>query len=159
MGRDNNNAGIHYQKHSPKGKFEDLGYYDRNSDEARTNRRNEAMAYFERMGEYPFTKKHSFIRIYPNEKKTEEFEYAIMYDVMSYDNSGLETLKNVSSRYNLVDEGGKHGMEIPVRIHNNQRVVYILKEELDKYPNIFNRNIEYRIVNIHKKICDSIFKK
>ena len=44
MGKNNNNAGMHFVRHSDYGKYDDLAYYDRNSTEGIANRRYEAIA-------------------------------------------------------------------------------------------------------------------
>ena len=63
MGKNNNNAGMHFVRHSDYGKYDDLAYYDRNSTEGIANRRYEAIANLEAKGEYLFTRSVSFIQI------------------------------------------------------------------------------------------------
>ena len=67
LGKNNNNAGMHYVNYSHYGAGDDLGYYNKNSDEYRMNQYYEAKSQLEEMGQYDFVTNSGFIKV-KNEK-------------------------------------------------------------------------------------------
>ena len=137
MGEDNNNAGIHFIKFSEYGKYDDLAYYDRNSQEGIQNRRNEALAQLEAMGEFTFTKYAMIINVLI---AGEDLKYPVIYKVYLYEKEHENDIRRVSTTMRLCGNENKMN-ELIVRVHNEQRIIYL---ENDFYrDNLLSKNTEY----------------
>lgn len=128
LGKNNNNAGMHYVNYSHYGAGDDLGYYNKNSDEYRMNQYYEAKSQLEEMGQYDFVTNSGFIKV-KNEKV--DFEDWSIYFVYTYSNEHMKKLQHVSTRYTLYDLQMAVVID-DIFVHDKQRVIYIEKQECIK---------------------------
>lgn len=142
MGKNNNNAGMHFVRHSDYGKYDDLAYYDRNSTEGIANRRYEAIANLEAKGEYLFTRSVSFIQILIEDS---EFDLSRTYKVLIYDKEDEKKLKAVSTIKKLNILNDEKEQEIRVREHNTQRIIYITSELYEEKKHTINLQMVYKL--------------
>ena len=123
MGRNNNNAGMHYIKYTHYGSDENLSYYNKISEEGILNRRSKYEAELARNGEYLFAKYLGIVRIKVKGGSYSSFHF---YKVFSYDENNKEyanEIKRVSSHGIFVSK--KYEEEIKVRVHDRQSIIYI----------------------------------
>jgi len=142
MGKNNNNAGMHFVRHSDYGKYDDLACYDKKSAEGIANRRYEALANLEEMGEYSFTKNVSLIQVSIEDS---EFDLSKFYKVLIYDKSYEKILKTVSTIKKLYVPDNVNEPEIRVREHDRQRIIYITSELYEEKKHIINSRIVYKL--------------
>ena len=142
MGKNNNNAGIHFIRHSNYGKYDNLAYYDRNSEEGKANRRYNAIANLEEMGEYSFTKSASFVQVALGDR---ENDFPQFYKVLIYDKEYEDTLKYVSTIKYLYNPDKIDDGDIKIREHDRQRVIYITTELYEEKKHIINKKIVYKL--------------
>ena len=140
MGRNNNNAGMHFVRHSKNSNYDDLAYYDRNSMEGIQNRRYEALAQLEAMGDFAFTKQIAFINVLI---MNADMEYPVTYRVYLYDKDHEKDIRKVSTMMRLC-ESKDETKEILVRVHDEQRVIYLENESYR--DNMLSKNKEYKLL-------------
>lgn len=143
MGKNNNNAGIHFVKYSRYGNYDDLAYYDRNSTEGILNRRYEALARLEAMGYYSFTKQVGFINVLVEDMGC---EYSEIYHICTYGREHEEEIKRVSTIKKLVNSKNMADV-LTVRVHNEQRVVYIIENIYEDDADKLSKSKEYKFLD------------
>ena len=142
MKKNNNNAGMHFIRHSNHGKKDDLAYYDKNSAQGIANRRYEALANREEMGEYLFTTSVSFVQITMGDG---EFDFPKFYKVLIYDKEHENSLKAVSTIKKLYNSNKVDDQGIRVREHDKQHIVYITTELYEEKKHLINKNEVYKL--------------
>ena len=141
MGKNNNNAGMHFVRYSNNVRYDNLYYYDKNSEQGIANRRYEAIANLEEMGDYLFTRSVSFVQIALEDN---ENAYPTFYKVLTYDMEHEETLKHVSTIKNLYNPDRLDAGTIRVREHDRQRIIYITTELYEEKKKLIDKKIVYR---------------
>lgn len=141
MSKNNNNAGMHFVIHSNSRKYDNLAYYDKNSDQGIANRKYEAIANLEAMGDYLFTRSASFVQI---ALEDDENVYPNFYKVLTYDKEHEETLKYVSTIKNLYNPNKLDDRTIRVREHDRQHIIYITTELFEEKKHLIDKKIVYR---------------
>lgn len=142
MGKNNNNAGMHFVRHSKKVKYDNLAYYDKNSEQGIANRRYQAMANLEEMGEYLFTRYVSDIQIFIGER---EFDFPKSYRVLIYNKEYEKELKFVSTIKTLYNPDKTDIQAIRVREHDKQHIIYIDTELYEKNKHLINKDTVYKL--------------
>lgn len=145
MGRNNHNAGMHFQKHS-KANYDDLAYYDKNSVEGINNRRYAALSALEEMGIFQFASPIGSIKV---DVQNGTMHNIITYRVYSYKKEDERQLMQVTSKYKLFEVDVNTEDKQTVRIHDTQRIIYILDTLYNKQ---FETNKIYRLKSIYKSL-------
>lgn len=140
MGRNNNNAGMHFMRSSEYGKYDDLSYYNKNSAEGLANKRYNAISELEEMGDYAFTQYVSFIEI---SCRVGEYDFTKMHRVLVYENEHEKELLRISSKFKLymLDSYEDNGIE--VRVHDKQNVIYIKNNLYEQVKSLIKKDIVY----------------
>lgn len=141
MGKNNNNAGMHFLRHSNYRQYDNLAYYDKNSAEGIANRKSEAIANLEEMGKYLFTKSASFIQISSGDG---EFDFPKFYEILIYDKEHEKVLKPVSTIKKLYNQKSVDKQEVKVRVHDRQNIIYIASKDYEEQKHILNKQIVYK---------------
>lgn len=139
MARDNNNSGLHFIRHN-KAKYDDIKYYDENSMQGTINRRYEAIAELESLGEYLFAQKVAFVYVRTGEA---EYCYHKCFSLSVYDRKYLETLKPISTPLRMYNPKKADDRGIKVRKHDKYNILYITKEHYDEMKHRIDENIRY----------------
>lgn len=129
MAKNNNNAGMHFVKHSNFANYDNLSYYNKTSIEGIQNRKYNALAQLEEMGEYHFTKYATTIEVFlENTQST----YPQRYRVLIYEEQYEKQLRSVSTKRKLRNSNDISNV-ILVRVHDKQKVIYITESIYKKY--------------------------
>ena len=142
MARNNHNAGMHFINHTKAGKYDNLSYYEKNSEQGLRNRRYEALAALEALGDYPFTEYICYIKVLI---QNGEFEYTVPYRLYSYRGEHEKELLRSTTRVKLCDVEGKMEKCIYVRIHDKQKNIYMTADIYEKMKNVLNSGAEFRL--------------
>ncbi len=138
MGRNNNNAGMHFVNHSHYGSNDDLSYYDKHSSEYLTNRAYEARAELDAMGEYDFLSYCGIIKI---KKEDVDYDDWSIYTLRAFSSEHKKELLRVSTKYILLDNNLQEVVSDEVLVHDSNSLIYIDEQDSEK----FDKNKIYRL--------------
>ena len=114
---------MHFVEYPHNGKFEDLAHYNKNSLEGILNKRNKALAALEELGVFPFARLIGSVQIDTGEAGMRGLR---RYSIYSYKKSDEKDLLQVSTKFKLIKQSGQDNEFIRVRVHDTQRMIYIL---------------------------------